>query len=602
MADAAHAALSLTPVVTLLGAAVVAVPLFRRLGLGSVLGYFAAGVVIGPFALGLIANPTDILHISELGVVMFLFLVGLEMKPQRLWALRRAIFGLGLMQVAACMALLTGAAMAFGFPPLVAFVAGAGFVLSSTAVVMQVLAERGETSTPQGQQAVSILLLEDLAIVPLLAIVALLAPAATAEGGGWTGAGIAIAALAALVAAGRWLLDPALAILARAQTREVMTAGALLIALGSAYVMDAAGLSMAMGAFLAGVMLSGSSYRHQIEADVEPFKGILLGLFFLAVGMSLDLGIVWSQAPLVVALLIAFMAVKALGIFAVARITGTARNAALHRVSLFTQGGEFAFVLYAAALAGGIFAPADSALFGAVIILSMALTPLVLIAADRLIPHETDNGDDLERAEGLHGAALVIGFGRVGQMASQLLMARGVEVSLIEKSAERIRDAARFGFKVYYGDGTRLDILHASGAHHAALVLVCVDDPREALHIVELVQAEFPQAALVVRAFDRRTSMELIRRGVAAQVRETFEGAVLLGLEALQVLGVDPAEAAEIAADVRRRDMERLALQVSGGLQAGIVLMHRNSDDAAAPQQPTVTPEPLTAPRRPVAG
>jgi glutathione-regulated potassium-efflux system protein KefB len=590
-ADAAHAALSLTPVVTLLAAAVVAVPIFRRLGLGSVLGYFAAGVVVGPWGLGLFTHPEDILHVSELGVVMFLFLVGLEMKPQRLWALRRAIFGLGLAQVVTCIAALTLAAAAFGFPWLAAFVAGAGFVLSSTAVVMQVLAERGETATPEGQRAVSILLLEDLAIVPLLAVVALLSPAAT-ESGGIMGAVVALAALAGFLAAGRWALDPMLAILARAKTREVMTAGALLIALGSAYVMDAAGLSMAMGAFLAGVLLSGSSYRHQIEADVEPFKGILLGLFFLAVGMSLDLGTVWAQAGLVAALLVTFMAVKAAGIFAVARISGSPTRAALRRMSLFTQGGEFAFVLYAAALAGGIFTAADSALFGAVIILSMALTPLVLIAVDRLIPPEGKDENGVERPEGLHGAALVIGFGRVGQIASQLLLARGVEVSLIEKDPDRIRDAARFGFKVYYGDGTRLDILHASGAHHAAVIVVAVDDGKTALHIVDLLREEFPQARLVVRARDRRISIELIRRGVTAEVRETLKGAVDLGAEALRALGVDAAEVDEIAADILRRDVERLALQVAGDTASGVNLMHNNTG------QPVVAPEPLTAVRR----
>jgi glutathione-regulated potassium-efflux system protein KefB len=308
--------------------------------------------------------------------------------------------------------------------------------------------------------------------------------------------------------------------------------------------------------------------------------------------MSLDLGTVWAQAGLVAALLVTFMAVKAAGIFAVARISGSPTRAALRRMSLFTQGGEFAFVLYAAALAGGIFTAADSALFGAVIILSMALTPLVLIAVDRLIPPEGKDENGVERPEGLHGAALVIGFGRVGQIASQLLLARGVEVSLIEKDPDRIRDAARFGFKVYYGDGTRLDILHASGAHHAAVIVVAVDDGKTALHIVDLLREEFPQARLVVRARDRRISIELIRRGVTAEVRETLKGAVDLGAEALRALGVDAAEVDEIAADILRRDAERLALQVAGDTASGVNLMHTNTG------QPVVAPEPLTAVRR----
>jgi glutathione-regulated potassium-efflux system protein KefB len=577
----------LGPAVVLLTAAVVAVPLFRRLGLGTVLGYFAAGLIVGPSGAGFFTDPETILHVSELGVVMFLFIIGLEMRPQRLWALRRDIFAVGLGQVALCTALLTGAGVLMGFAPAVAFVAGAGFVLSSTAVIMQVLQERGETATPQGQQSISILLLEDLSIVPLLAVVALMAAAPGEAATPWTAAAIALAALAALVAAGRWLLDPFFALLAASRTREVLTAGALLVVLGSAFLMETSGLSMAMGAFVAGVLLSGSSYRHQIEADVEPFKGILLGLFFLAVGMSLDLARVAAMWPAVLALVVVFMATKGLGVYLVARLSGNDARASIFRVALFAQGGEFAFVLYAAALGGGLFDTDASALFSSVVIVSMAVTPLVLMAAERLMPVEAASTDGVEAADGLQGRALVIGFGRFGQIASQALLARGIEVSIIENDPDRIREAARFGFKVYFGDGTRLDVLTASGAREAEAILVCVDDRASASRIAELVKAEFPLAGLIVRSYDRRHSIELIRAGVDVEVRETLESALLFGTAALERLGVPPAEAQAITEDIRRRDRARLAVQISEGLLAGREFMHANGP----------VPEPLT-PRR----
>jgi glutathione-regulated potassium-efflux system protein KefB len=581
---------TLEPVLVLLGAGTLAVPLFRRLGLGSVLGYFAAGLLVGPHVFGLISDAETILHIAELGVVMFLFIVGLEMRPRRLWALRGQIFGLGLAQVALCAALLTGAGVALGLPPAVAFVGGAGFVLSSTAVIMQVLQERGEAGTPAGQKAISILLLEDLSIVPLLALVAFLAPGA-ANGAPWGAVATALAATGALVAVGLWLLNPFFELLARARSREVLTAGALLVVLGSAFLMQAAGLSMAMGAFLAGVLLSGSSYRHQIETDIEPFKGILLGLFFLAVGMSLDLAVIAAEWRFILVLLAVFMAVKAAGVYATARAFGAPPREATERTALFAQGGEFGFVLYAAALAAGLFDARIGAVLGSVTILSMALTPLVLIAVDRMLQGGTASLDGVDRAEDLHGRALVIGFGRFGQIASQALLARGIDVSIIDNSPDRIREAGRFGFKLYYGDGTRLDILHASGAREAEVILVCVDGRAEATAIAHLVRAEFPNAKLLVRAYDRAHSIELIRAGVDFELRETVESAFAFGAAALEHLGVGPVEAQAITDDIRRRDRERLSMQVTGGLLAGKDLMHGTAD-ASGP-----VPEPLTPPR-----
>ena len=505
----------LTQAVSLLGAALVAVPLFRKLGLGSVLGYIVAGVVIGPFGLRLFNDPDAILHVAELGVVMFLFVIGLEMQPSKLWKLRGEIFGLGAAQVAACGALLTGAGVLLGLPPLVAFVGGMGFTLSSTAIVFQMLGERGETATPHGQRVVSILLLEDLAIVPLLALVAFLAPGGpqTTAAGRIQEIVLALGAIVALVVIGRWLLNPLFRVLAAAKAREVMTAAALLIVLGAALLMELGGLSMAMGAFLAGVLLSESTFRHQLEADVEPFRGILLGLFFLAVGMLLNLWVV-QQAWLMVALwVVGLSGIKMLTIYGVARVLRAPHREGLYRAVMLGQGGEFAFVLFAAAAGNGVLNAETNALLTATVILSMVLTPLlVLLMGARLKPPAAAHDlNGVESANGLHGQVLIIGFGRFGQVASQSLLAHGIQVSIIESNPDRIRDAARFGFKIYYGDGTRLDILHASGAGHADAILVCTDTAGTTSHIVQLLKSEFPLVKVLARAYDRGHALQLIK-------------------------------------------------------------------------------------------
>ena len=579
----------LVQVVALLAAGVVAVPLFKRLGLGSVLGYLAAGVAIGPFGAALFADPAAILHVAELGVVMFLFIIGLEMQPTRLWSLRREIFGLGLAQVLACGALLTGVGVLAGLALPVAFVAAMGFVLTSTATVMLLLDERGETVSPKGQRVVSILLLEDLAIVPLLVVVALIAPAhVESTRPVWQVVAVALVAVAGVVAAGRWLLNPMFRVLAAAEAREVMTAAALLVVLGSALLMQSAGLSMAMGAFLAGVMLSESSFRHQLEADIEPFRGILLGLFFLSVGMALDLAVFQSHWLQIGAGVVVFMLVKALGIYGVARLFRARHAEALHRTVLMAQGGEFAFVLYTAAQAAGIIDGPMNAVLTAVVILSMALTPLAVGALRWLLPQAAPDTDGVEAPDGLDGKVLMIGFGRFGQVASQALLARGVDVSIIDRDTEMIQSAESFGFKVYFGDGTRLDVLQASGAATAQVIAVCVDDKAAALRIVELAKHAFPQAQLLVRAFDRGHAIQLIAAGVDYQIRESFESASAFGEAALRAIGAAPEEAAQVAADVRRRDAERLSLQITGGIRAGVELMHSNR----------MKPSPLTPPVR----
>ena len=597
MAEAATG-LDLGHVAALLAAGVVAVPIFRKLGLGSVLGYLAAGVAIGPFGLALFREPEVILHVAEFGVVIFLFIIGLEMRPKRLWGMRREIFGLGSAQVGLAGLALTGVAMAAGVSAPVAFVGAMGFVMSSTAVIIQMLEERGDLPTPGGQRAVSILLFEDLAIVPLLAIVALLGAslghAAESETPLWRSIGLALAALAGVLAVGVYAINPAFRFLARNGGREVMTAAALLVVAGTAWIMDEVGLSMAMGAFLAGVLLSDSAFRHQLEADVEPFRAILLGLFFLSVGMALDIGVVINDWRIVVAGLAAFMAVKALVIYVVARLFRARHHEAVERAALFAQGGEFAFVLYGAAASAGVIDTQASAALTAIVILSMALTPLTTLALKRLLPKEAglspEEAEGVDAADGLGGQVLIIGFGRFAQVVSQPLLARDVDVSIIENDVEMIQAAGNFGFKVYYGDGTRLDTLRASGAGRAEAVLVCVDRPETADRIVQLVKSEFPGVKLLVRAFDRGHSLRLIQAGVDYQVRETFEPALKFGQAVLEELGLPQDEAAEVIADVRRRDEARLDLEVTGGLGAGRAMMRGN--------MPTPKPTPYIKPHR----
>lgn len=588
--------LELGHIAALLAAGVVAVPIFRRLQLGSVLGYLAAGLAIGPFGVGLFREPEVILHVAEFGVVIFLFIIGLEMRPSRLWSLRKDIFGLGAAQVLGAGVLLTFTGMAAGLSVPVAFVAAMGFVLSSTAVIMQMLDERGELSAPQGQRAVSILLLEDLAIVPLLAVVAVMASVMGLAGEAapplWRTMGLAIGAVAIVFFAGRFLMNPVFRVLARYGGREVMTAAALLVVVGAAWLMDLGGLSMAMGAFLAGVLLSESTFRHQLEADVEPFRAILLGLFFLSVGMSLDVGVVMADWRIVVGGVIAFMAVKAVAIYGVARLFKATEREAVERAVLFAQGGEFAFVLYAAALATGVFDARISAAATAIVILSMVLTPLTTLVVGRLMPApnlDPESADGVDKARNLRERVLIIGFGRFAQVVSQPLLARDVDVSIIDTDVEMIQAAGNFGFKVYYGDGTRLDVLRASGAGNAETILVCVDKPEVADRIVELVKAEFPLTKLFVRAYDRGHAIRLVQAGVEYQLRETFESALVFGYQVLIDLGFSHEQAEETIEDVRRRDEERLSLQVVEGIQAGRSLMRGNIR--------TTKPEPYVKPR-----
>src|SRR3569623_1378466 len=603
IAVAAAGGIDLIQVVALLAAGVVAVPLFKRAGLGSVLGYLAAGLAIGPFGLRLIADPEAILHVSELGVVLFLFIVGLEMEPNQQKNLRKQIFGVGVMQVAVCGALLTGVGILLGFPPAVAFVAGMGFVLTSTAIVMQLLTERGDLATPAGQRIVSILLLEDLAIVPLFAIVALISPHAADTAMStpvWLSILIAIGCVAALNLIGRWVLNPFFRILANAQAREVMTAAALLVVLGAALLFQFGGLSMAMGAFLAGVLLSTSTFRHQLEADIEPFRGILLGLFFLAVGMSLNIDIVAHNWQIIAISVACYMVLKGGAIFVLARLLKSSFSEALERALLMAQGGEFAFVLFTTAAASGLITADQQAILTATVIISMVLPPLT-IQALRLLPRPVQSVEGVEEPDGLTGDVLIIGFGRFGQIASQALLAKGHKIPLIDTDADMIRAAAQFGAKVYYGDGTRLDILRAAGIEKVDMVIVAVDKRDDALKLVELIHAEFPLVKVMARAFDRGHALALSKAGGDYQIREMFESALVLSGEALKVLGSSDEEIAELIEGVRERDRQRFAAQLVGGLRAGRDLLLSNAEEqarasgaVAGPSEPIIldkTPE-----------
>ncbi|MFL0428777.1 monovalent cation:proton antiporter-2 (CPA2) family protein [Moraxella sp. 179-F 1C4 NHS] len=567
----------LSPVI-LLTAAVISVPLIKRLGLSSVLGYLIAGLIIGPFGLAFFYDSASILHVAELGIVMYLFVIGLEMRPSYLWSLRKEIFGLGTLQISACSLGLMPVGLVYGYSWQVSFVCAAGFVLTSTAIVMQLLGDRGDIAQPRGQKIVSILLFEDLLIVPLLAIVAFIAPNQVVES---TSArlqsiGIGLISIAGLIAAGYWLLNPLFRLLAAAKAREVMTAAALLVVLGAALLMQVSGLSMAMGAFLAGVLLSESTFRHEIEADIEPFRGILLGLFFLGVGMSLDLNVIKNNWALILSAVLVLMFVKASIIYLTARLAKSSHSEALDRALLMAQGGEFAFVLFAAALSAQIISAEESSNLTAIVILSMIVTPIVGILFKRFTQTtEQTSLENIRIAEGLSGKVLMIGFGRFGQVSSQMLLARGIDVSIIDNDIDMIQNAERFGFKIYYGDGSRLDILHASGADTAEAIVVCVDHKETTNKIVELVQNEFPMAKLLVRSYDREHALHLVKQNVDYMIRETFESAMLFGGAILEELGVDQRNIEEISQEIRALDKERFGTEIAADdVYAGIGLQY----------------------------
>ncbi|WP_376091999.1 monovalent cation:proton antiporter-2 (CPA2) family protein [Roseomonas sp. CCTCC AB2023176] len=563
MADTAHATSLLEPVV-LLATAVIAVPLAKRAGLGSVLGYIAAGVAIGPSVLGLFSEPGRVSGIAELGIVLLLFIIGLELNLGRLWSMRRDILGLGTAQV-----VVSGAVIAL-YPLLVAgrslpasIIAGLGLALSSTAIVMQMLQERGEVESPHGRTAFAVLLMQDLAIVPLIALVAVLSPLPSADDTpAWLAAAQMLAAVAAVVLAGRFLLSPFFGLLARFGAPEIMTAAALLVVLGAAGLMQLVGLSMAAGAFLAGVLLAESSYRHELEADIEPFRGLLLGLFFLSVGMSVDLAVVRDNLLSLIVAATVLTITKTLVMYGLSRAFGHDHGTSVRAALLLSQGGEFGFVLYSAAATAGVMLTDHASLLVALVTLSMLLTPFVSRLAP-LLARDAAAAEPEEDFSDARGSVLLIGFGRVGQMAAQVLLRHGAALTIIDSDVEQVEAAARFGARVHYGDGTRLDVLRAAGAGRVRLIAVCTDRQETTTRIVSILREAYPDTPLVVRSFDRRHSLELLSHGVA-EVRETLESALLLGGQALRQLGASEDEAGAAIRYVRDRDRQRLDAQLQG--------------------------------------
>jgi glutathione-regulated potassium-efflux system protein KefB len=563
----------------LLGAAVLSVPLARRIGLPAIVAYLIAGVVIGPFGLAVFGTPQSIIPVAELGVVMLLFLIGLELELGRLVAMRRAIFGLGAAQLTLTAIVIGALAYAVGLADWRgAVVADLALAMSATAIALQILEERGQLQQDYGQRAFAILLFQDMAVVPLLAALPLLARGAEGAhanlGDGLQAVAMIAGAIALIVIAGRYLLNPFFRLLAQTGSREVMTAAALLVVLGAALIMQQAGMSMALGAFLAGVLLAESNYRHELEADIEPFRGLLLALFFMGIGMTIDVAVVRANLWLILAAAIVITVLKAAIVWLLYRATCVHRGDALRAGSVLTGAGEFAFVLIPLGGTLGVLAPRPASILTAIAAITMLLGPLVAVLTDaalrRLAQPTGREPDDFSDAR---GSVLVIGFGRFGQIVSQCLLAEGIDVTTIDNDPEMLESAARFGFKVYYGDGTRLDVLRASGAADARLIAVCIDDPEAASRIVDLVHAEFPGAKLYVRSYDRRHTLQLIDKGVDFELRETYESALVFGRKTLEAIGLDPERAAAVEQFVRSRDLDRLAVQQAEGLSAGLDLL-----------------------------
>ncbi len=575
--------------VIMLGAALLFVTLFRRLGLGAVLGYLLAGVLVGPDGLGLVKTSEQMLHIADFGIVLLLFLVGLELHPSRLMRLRHDIFGLGFLQVAASGAALTllvfaatgvswAAALAIGLP----------LALSSTAQVLPSLRSSGEINTPSGERAFSILLFQDLSIVTLITIIAALsrAPADPASPPGWLMGLYTIGAIVGLVLAGRFIINPLFRAVGRVSERELFVVAGLFTVLAAAAVMEALHLSTALGAFIAGVMLADSPYRHELETDIEPFRSILLGLFFVAVGMMLDVDVVAQRPVFVVAMALALIAVKAVVLFGLARLFRMETRKAWRMGLLLSQGGEFAFVLFAAAQSAILITPAAASLFGAIVTISMATTPFLMMfnrwTERRASRRDGDGLDGPELSE--ESRAIVIGYGRFGQTVSQMLMAKGISLTLIDSKPSQIERSGNFGMKVYYGDGTRLDLLRAAGAGEAKALLFCIDGATLDAKKIEPILEAFPQAAVFVRVFDRLQLMALDEVDLAGTHREVFESAVRMGREALAAFSVSEKEVERVEVEFRRRDEERLESQSkSGDLHATKHLMFR--PDRALPDE-----------------
>jgi len=543
-----------------LGSAVVFVPLASRIGLGSVLGYLLAGCVIGPHLSGLVHNVESIMHFAELGVVLMLFVIGLELDPKRLWGMRKLVFGGGALQTASCSLAIAAAAMLTGLGWQPALVAGLALSLSSTAIAVQTMNERNLLNSPLGRASFGVLLFQDLAAIPIMSVVPLLSTAPATKAGSDLGAALkGIAALAITVGAGRYLMRPLLQIVARTNLRDVFTSVALLIVLGVAELMTRAGLSMGLGAFLAGVLLAGSEFRHALEADIEPFKGLLMGLFFMSVGMAIDFGLLASQPLLVAALVAGYQAIKALVLASIAPRLHVSKTQRGLFAALLAQGGEFAFVVLGVARDAKALPGDWEGLLTLTVALSMTLTPLLLWiqgkADDRRAAANAREDDVIEH----DGSQVIIaGFGRFGQIVGRLLFASGIRATVLDHDPDQIELLRRFGFRIFYGDATRVDLLHTAGAAKAKLLVNAIDGIEDSLQLVDRVKEHFPQLKIVARARNVSHFLELRTRGVEVVERETFEAAVTLGQKTLVALGVSPYEARERGDRFRRHNVRAM--------------------------------------------
>ena len=560
-----HAPTWLTYGLMYLSAAVLAVPLAKALGLGSIIGYLAAGIAIGPWGLGLVSNVQDILHFAEFGVVLMLFLVGLELQPSRLWAMRRPIFGTGSAQVLGCAAVLFAAGWLAGLPWRISLVAALGLALSSTAIALQVLAERNLMRTSSGRAGFSILLFQDVAAIPILALLPLLGAAAGAGDDHSAGEVLLealkiVGVIGAIVLGGRLLLRPLLRWIAKSRTPEIFTAASLLLVVGIAYLMVMVGLSMALGAFLAGVLLADSEYRSELEADIEPFKGLLLGLFFIAVGMSIDFGVLMRSPWLMAGILLGFLALKAVVIYTLAKVAGVPYQERPVFTLLLAQGGEFAFVVFQAAAGAQVFSAETASLLIGAVALSMLISPLLLVLMDRALLRRYAQlkpaaPPEQEISEPQEAPVIIAGFGRYGQIVARVMLAQGIPTTVLDHSVEILEIARAFGYRVFYGDATRLDLLRIAGAEHARVLVVAVDDPEQSLKIVTLARKHFPQLQLVARARDLTHWNALRDLGVTLVQRELFESSLESARTVLELMGQSPTRAQEMTRRFREHNI-----------------------------------------------
>jgi len=540
-----------------LGAAILAVPISRRIGLGAVLGYLLAGIIIGPWGLGLIAEVETVLHFAEFGVVMMLFLIGLELSLDNLLALRSRIFGLGGMQVAVTILIVTLLGLIFNLDWRLALVAGMGIAMSSTAIAVQTLTERGVLEQPAGRDAFAVLLFQDLAVIPLLTLLLLLAPSSAGVAMNWLAIGKALGLILLIVVGGNYLLRPVLRYIANTGLREIFIAFALFLVMGVALLMQFVGLSMALGAFIAGVLLADSEYRQELELDIEPFKGLLLGLFFIAVGMSVDVGLIWTKPFLVLGLAAALVVTKVSLLYPLARVFKQNRPDALLFALVLSQIGEFAFVLFSAASQQGILDAPTTNLLNAVVAVSMLTTPMLMLLyglwAGRYLNRKADGHDEFE----VQRPIIIAGFGRVGQMITRLLNGIGIPPTVIEHDPNQIELVRQFGFKAYYGDITRPDVLVAAGIDQAKLLVLAIDHPEDALKTARYVQQHYPHVRILARARNRTNAFDFMELEIDA-VRETFFSALRLGEKTLLELGFGPLQAHRAVRRFRKHDEARL--------------------------------------------